>query len=192
MILGLGNPGKKYDQTPHNLGFMVVDALVKHFSFPDFALRDDCVMASEGIADEQKIILAKPQMFMNRSGVAVKRIASHYPLLKKRGFRDLWVINDDLDLPFGKIRIGKNRGGAGHKGVQSVIDQIKTKDFVRFRLGIQKPEVANGKIIPEKFVLKKFPKKDAAVLKDIIDRTVKAVETALKESLDKAMTDFNR
>jgi PTH1 family peptidyl-tRNA hydrolase len=192
LIIGLGNPGKQYYHTPHSLGFRAADALAEKFGFPAFKMREDMVMASEGTIGGKKVVLAKPQAFMNRSGVGVARIAKRYPLFKKRDYQNLWVINDDLDIPFGAIKIAKNRGAAGHKGVQSIIDQLKTRDFVRFRLGIQKPEVASGKITAEKFVLKKFSKKDESVANKAIEKTVDAIEKALKDGLEKAMTEFNR
>jgi len=159
----------------------------------------------QGKIDNQKVILAKPQTFMNNSGQAVKSLRLNY--LQKhrkikamavilRRFNNLWVIHDDIDLPLGKIKIVKNRGAAGHKGVQSIIDELGTKNFVRFRIGInrfaqnQKSKIKNKKL--DKFVLQKFNKEEEKILKKIIKKTVEAIEFALNEGLEKAMQEYNK
>lgn len=192
-IVGLGNPGENYYNTPHSLGFMVVDEFARRFGFPAFSMpaRSNALVSAGSVAGKQ-VILVKPQAFMNRSGMAVQRaIKDRFPG-KFKDFQNLWIVNDDLDIPFCKIRIARNRGPAGHKGVQSVIDQLKTKNFVRFRLGIQKPEVASKKITPERYVLKKFSGADMPAVEEIVQKTAAALETALREGLDKAMTEYNK
>jgi PTH1 family peptidyl-tRNA hydrolase len=187
LIVGLGNPGKKFQKTRHNLGFTIVNkiqAVGEKFLNWKFEKKFQAEI-SQGKINNQKIILAKPQIFMNNSGKSVKLIIKNYRLK----IENLYVVHDDLDLPLGKIRIVKNRGSAGHKGVQSIIDQLKTKDFIRFRIGI-KPK-NEKKINREKFVLEKFKKNEEKIIKKIIKKTVEAIKFALKEGLEKAMTKYN-
>jgi len=145
LIAGLGNPGADYYFTRHSLGFQVVDAFAVKHGFPKFSMIEDNSMVSEGIFAAKTVILAKPQTFMNKSGLGVKRLAKHYSLFKNKKFGNLWVINDDLDIPAGTIKISKNHGAAGHKGVQSIIDQIKTKNFIRWRIGIAPQDAVTKK-----------------------------------------------
>lgn len=166
LIVGLGNPGKKYQKTRHNLGFQVVDEL--------------------GFLKDKKIILTKPKTFMNLSGKAVKSLIAKYKVPPL----NLWVIHDDIDLPLGKIRISKGRGAAGHKGVESIIKELKTKNFVRLRIGIQ-PKTGKPRN-PEKFVLQKFTKGEERIIKEVIKKSVEAIEMVLKEDLEKAMSKFNK
>ena len=166
VIIGLGNPGKKYNNTRHNVGFMVLDQLAKKIP-ADF-------------------VLAKTKTFMNLSGRAVKNIMQKYKLPAQ----NLVVIHDDIDLPLGKIRIVKNRGAAGHKGVESIIKELKTKNFVRFRVGIQ-PKKGRPKN-PEKFVLQEFNKEEEKILKETIKKTAGAVEFFLDAGLEKTMSEFNK
>ena len=169
LIVGLGNSGKKFEKTRHNIGARVIDELK--------------------VLDLEKVILAKPQTFMNVSGEAVKT------LIKKSGLKpgDLIVIHDDMDLPMGKIRIVKNRGSAGHKGVQSIIRELGTKGFIRIRIGIQ-PATNNKKqkTRAEKFVLQKFTKEEEKILKEVIEKTVQAIETLIKQGTEKAMNLYNQ
>ena len=166
LIVGLGNPGKKYQDTRHNIGFGVIDKLQS--------------------LNLKKVILAKPKTFMNLSGKAVKSLIKKY----KIPTANLWVIHDDIDLPLGKIRIVKNRGAAGHKGVESIIKELGTKNFVRFRIGIC-PKTGKPKN-PENFVLQKFNKEEKEIIKEVIKKTAKAIEYFLKEGLEKAMNKFNK
>jgi len=188
IIVGLGNLGKKFEKTRHNLGFRVIDELARKNKFPDFKLGKKLLAKiSQEEINEKEIILAKPQTFMNLSGKAVKLITRRYNLDPK----NLIVIHDDLDLPLGKIKIVKNRGSAGHKGVQSIIDELKTKDFIRIRVGIKNQKIKNRKQKIEDFVLKRFKKKEEKKLKGIIEKTCRAIEMAIKEGVEKAMQKFN-
>ncbi len=153
LIVGLGNPGKKYKNTRHNFGFQVIDALkIKN----------------------EKIILFKPQTFMNESGQAVKKLIAKHQL----PISNLLVVHDDIDLPLGTIKLVKNRGAAGHKGVQSIIDALGTKDFHRLRLGIR-PEIKPRNV--DKFVLQEFTKTENKVKKESIEKAVLAIELAIKQ-----------
>ena len=191
IIAGLGNPGENYCQTPHNFGFLALDKLAATLEFPPFEMKIDGSLTTEAKIGKILVILVKPQSFMNNSGREIAKILAKKKLGNKKTYPGLWVINDDVDLPFGKIRIAKNRGSAGHKGVQSIIDRLKSKNFVRFRLGVQKPELAEKKIAADKFVLKKFSQNDNTLLEKTLERTAKAIIMALNQNLEKAMTEFN-
>lgn len=166
MIVGLGNPGSKYKHTRHNIGFRVIDKLIP--------------LTLKGV------VLAKPKLFMNLSGKAIKSLLETYTLDPK----NLIVIHDDIDLPLGKIGIVKNRGAGGHKGVESIIKELGNKNFVRFRIGIQ-PKTGKSKNI-EKFVLQKFNKKEEKTVKDVIEKIVEAIEMTIKKGLEKAMSEYNK
>lgn len=148
LIVGLGNPGKKYKGTRHNFGSRIVEKLPKRKGF----------------------VVANPQTFMNQSGKAVKALAKFYKIKPE----NLWIIHDDIDLPIGKIRISKGRGSAGHKGVQSIIQELGTKDFWRLRLGIQ-PKTGKPKNI-EKFVLQKFSKEEEKIIREVVKKAIREIE----------------
>ena len=190
IIVGLGNPGEKYEKTRHNIGFKAVDEVNLNFQFPVFKFQSVYnAEISKGIINDKKITLVKPQTFMNRSGMAVKKLTKNSKQLNK----NLIVIHDDIDLPLGKIRIVKNRGAAGHKGVESIIKELGTKDFIRIRIGI-KPEKKGWKTKNdiEKFVLKKFNKEEEKIIKETIKKTAEAVEIFLKDGPEKTMNKFNK
>ena len=200
LIVGLGNPGKKYQRTRHNLGFMVVDKLQQDWGFLQWKNKKkfnaEISETSEGILRGQKITLAKPQTFMNQSGKTVKKLVTGYRLQ----VTGIWVIHDDLDLPLGKIKITKNRGAAGHKGVQSIINEIGSKNFVRFRLGIaQKLKVKNEKLKVKvkssklnQLVLQNFNKEEEKTIKKVIEKTCQAIEATIENGVEKAMNKFNK
>jgi len=204
LIVGLGNPSKKFEKTRHNVGFRVVNEFAKKNNFPDFKISKKFnALISEGEFNNEKVILAKSQTFMNLSGKAVKKLVSSF----RFQVSGLWVVHDDIDLPLGKIRIVKNRGSAGHKGVESIIRAINSKNFVRFRIGIL-PKTGKPKNL-EKFVLQKpskakpseaedetksqrpFNKDEEKIIKEVTQKTVEEIEFSLKEGLEKAMAKFN-
>ena len=172
LIVGLGNPGLKYEKTRHNLGFRIAEELARQIKFNHWKV-DLQFHASitQGHFNNQKIILAKPQTFMNNSGSAAKALAKYY----KIPFEEILVIHDDIDLPLGKIKIQQGRGAAGHKGVQSVIDQLKTKDFIRMRVGI----FSEACLDTEKFVLEKFTGQEEKIVQETIKRAVQMIMAAL-------------
>ncbi len=198
LIIGLGNPGKKFEKTRHNAGFRVIDGFQEKNNFSAFKLSKKFLAEiSEGVLDNEKVILAKPQTFMNNSGQAIKLLTKRYTL----NANNLIIIHDDIDLPLGKIRISAGRGAAGHKGVESIIRELKTphqtlrvgtgqaKNFVRFRIGIQ-PKTGKPENVSE-FVLQKFDREEEKILKEAIKKTIEAIETATKERVEKAMMKFN-
>lgn len=184
IIVGLGNPGKKFQKTRHNIGFITIDNLQLVIDkFSDWKnIKKIQAEISKGEINSQKVLLAKPLTFMNLSGQAVKKVV----LSVKCQMSNVLVIHDDIDLPLGKIRIVKNRGSAGHKGVQSIIKELGTKNFVRFRIGIQ-PKLGKPKN-PEKFVLQKFNKGEEEIVKEVIKKTTEAIEMAIREGVEKAQS----
>ncbi len=189
LIVGLGNPGRKFQRTRHNLGFWVLDRFKKKNKFSDWKLKKKFeAKISEGKLGRKKIILAKPQTFMNNSGRAVKLLIAYYRL----PLTNLFVVHDDLDILLGKIKIVKTKGSAGHRGVQSIIDEIKKRNFIRFRIGIR-PKISNSEFeTKDKFVLQKFSKEEIKILKKVIERTGKAIETTINKGVEKTMSQFNK
>jgi len=187
IILGLGNPGKKFKNTRHNLGFLILEKFAKEKNFPKFEVKKGVLsLISQKRIKKEKIILAKPQTFMNESGKAAKLILKHF----KTKTKDLVVVHDDLALPLGKMKISFGRGAGGHKGVQSIIREIKTKNFLRLRVGIKTEELKNKKI--KDFVLENFKKEERKILKDIIKEVIEAIEILIKEGKEKAMSIVNK
>jgi peptidyl-tRNA hydrolase, PTH1 family len=165
LIIGLGNPGEKYQKNRHNAGFIIVDELKKDWSFPDFEFSKKFnAEISEGSQNEEKMMLVKPQTFMNNSGEAVQKIMSFYKLTPE----DILVIHDDLDIDFGEFKISTDSGPAGHNGVQSIIDKLGTKNFKRFRIGIEGTEKRKTRFIPgDEFVLKDFSDEELQMIKNL-------------------------
>lgn len=189
LIIGLGNPGKKYQKTRHNLGFRAIDEFRKENNFPKFqSSKKFNSLISGDRFNKEKIIIAKPQTFMNDSGKAVKLIIDYLSLIAE----NLWIVHDDIDLPLGKFKISKGRGAAGHKGVQSIIDELGTKNFVRFRIGIKPQPCALTPKTLNRFVLQKFSKEEEKIIKEVIKKTTEAIEFSLKEDLEKAIQKFNK
>lgn len=182
LIVGLGNPGEKYKNTRHNVGFRIVDEFAKENNFPEFRLSKKC---NALISEKEKIILAKPQTFMNESGKTIKKLS------ETRSLSILMVVHDDIDLPLGKIKIVKNQGAAGHKGVESIIKNSGTKNFIRFRIGIRPEQCHALAHSTEKFVLQKFDREEEKVIKEIIKKTAEAIGLFLKEGLEKTMNEYN-
>ncbi len=171
LIIGLGNPGKKYERTRHNVGFMVLDYFQQEDGFAEWRLdKKFNALLAEGEINDEKIILAKPQTFMNESGRAVRAVADYYKIKPV----DIWVIHDDLDIPLGKLKIKKTGRSAGHKGVQSIIDYLKTPDFNRLRLGIQ--PLGGQKEKSEDLVLEKFGLLERGKIKNSIQLAVENIK----------------
>jgi PTH1 family peptidyl-tRNA hydrolase len=191
-IIGLGNPGDKYQNTPHNAGFLAVDEFAQRFEFPEFKMEPDGILVARKEIFGKTVILAKPQMLMNNSGKALAKLFNYLKIRPKKSRPDLWVINDDLDILTGKIKISQNRGAAGHKGVQSIIDQLKTKNFIRFRIGIASPIAQAKKIPADKYVLKKIPAADRTPFDQAIGTVISALSLALSDGPEKSMTEFNK
>ena len=181
LIIGLGNPGRKYAKTRHNLGYMVIDAIALKFSISLKGKAKNFVYG-RGIIEEKDVLLIKPITFMNRSGTAVKDV-----LRKFQKISAIIVIHDDLDLDTGVIRIKKNGSSGGHKGIESIIQITGTKDFLRLKIGIGRPEM----VPPEDYVLSSFPKREQALVKKSIDKAVHAIETILNKGVSYTQNAFH-
>jgi len=190
LIVGLGNPGKIYQKTWHNFGWLVLDLLQKkwkeEYDFSEWEKSKKFkAEISKGEIKNKTIILAKPLTLMNLSGQAIKNLISYYKIEPK----DLIVIHDDIDIPLSKIKMVKNREAAGHKGVQSIISELGTKNFIRLRIGIQ-PKKGKPKNV-EKFVLLKFNEQEEKIIKKIIEESIETIEITVIQGLEKAMNEFN-
>lgn len=186
MIVGLGNPGKEYEMTRHNIGFLVADAISKNEGFTQQKKeRKFHAEISYGNILTKKIILVKPQTFMNRSGDAVLELKNFY----KIEARDIFVIHDDLDLSVAVIRISSNASSGGHKGVESIIERIGTKEFVQFRVGIAGED--RGYIPGEEYVLGKFSPQEQQKINSAITLMIEALEMAISIGVPEAMNEFN-
>lgn len=190
IIAGLGNPGPELKKTRHNIGFMALDVLAEANSLPSFNLAKKYqALISEGFLGEEKILLLKPRTFMNASGLSVKAALKNFKL----GPESLIVIHDDADLPLGALKISEGHGPGGHKGVGSIIQEIKTKDFTRIRIGIapvseilqiRKPDLKD-------FVLKKFTKDEEETLARTFKEAAEAAAVVINSGADAAMNRFN-
>jgi peptidyl-tRNA hydrolase, PTH1 family len=193
IIVGLGNPGEEYLNTRHNTGFMVAEHFRAKNGFPDWINNAKASsMLSEGDLGEHSVKLLLPQTFMNKSGSSVKKVVA-----SKKAAERLVVVYDDLDLPLGSIKLSFGRGSGGHKGVESIIRGIGTKDFIRLRVGVSSV-TPSGKIKKPKgekavmdFILKDFRKPEQEKLKKVLKDTSGALETIIVEGRAKAMNEFN-
>ncbi len=188
LIIGLGNPGKKYQDTWHNVGFMAVDLIKNQYADLNLKFKTSKkfkAAVAEVTSLNEKIILAKPQTFMNNSGQAVKDLVNFY----KIDLADLWIIHDEVDLPLGKIRVSQNASAAGHKGIQSVINQLASQQFVRFRIGIHSDR-ANA-LPTEEYVLQKIDDSSKLALAENLQTVLSAIEISLTAGVAEAMNQFN-
>lgn len=183
LITGLGNPGSEYRQNRHNIGFMVVDTLSETVDIP--MRRVECrAVVGKGILDGQRLVLAKPQTYMNESGQAVAPLMRFY----KIPLNHLLVIHDDLDLPFGTLRLRPFGGTGGQKGMESIVSRLGSHDFARLRVGIGRPP---GRMDPRDYVLHDFDLSQQELLPEIRQMAVDAVRRFIQEGIEKAMNDFN-
>ncbi len=184
LIVGLGNPGERYARTRHNIGFEALDTLARRHGLQFRTGRANSLTA-EGTIAGQRVVLAKPQTFMNLSGQAVSSLRAWYKLDPSR---ELLVIYDDLDLPFARLRL-RERGSAGtHNGMRSIVQQLGSVEFPRLRVGIGQPP---GKMDPAAYVLARFNKEEEAALPALLDTIADAVELVLREGLTAAMNRYN-
>jgi PTH1 family peptidyl-tRNA hydrolase len=185
LIVGLGNPGGQYTDTRHNIGFMIVDHLSHELGNESVEWENDSKHKAM-IAKTGDVILVKPLTYMNDSGVAVYALMNFYKLTSS----DVWVIHDDIDLPLGKIRIRQKGGTAGHNGVTSILEHLKSDAFVRFRMGVGRGKESTHRSVVA-FVLSRFKQSEAGSLKHLVKHGTEAVRIALAEGMDKAMNRFN-
>ena len=169
LIVGLGNYGDEYQKTRHNYGFMVIDAFAQRNNFPDFKLSLFSL-----ISIKSDIVIAKPQTYMNNSGKAVKAIMDYYKIEPK----DIIIVHDDIDIDLGKIKEDKDRGSAGHNGIKSIIDSLKTKDFLRLRMGINSDF---GEKPLETIVLEKFTADEEIIVSEMIEKSIEILCSTIKK-----------
>ncbi len=183
MIVGLGNPGREYEKTRHNIGFTVVDALAKAYNLP-FDNKKSKAIFADGIIAEKRVLLVKPQTYMNLSGGAVRGLADFYHIEPAQ----IMVVSDDMDIPLGTLRLRPKGGAGGQKGVRDIIQQLGTEAFPRLRFGIGRPP---GRMEPSKYVLQPFRQEEQPLLEETLDRAVRALEDWLRFGLDYAMNRHN-
>lgn len=194
LVVGLGNPGEKFSSTRHNVGFMVVERLARELG-TQTALWEKSEKHKALLARAGDVFLVEPLTFVNNCGLAVRSLAAFYKLDPA----DIWVVHDDIDLPLGKIRIRQGGASAGHHGIDSLIKELGTDKFVRFRLGIGRGKEAKGVNADRNlhhrsviaFVLSHFREHEAGEFKHLIKHAASAVQIALTGGLDKAMNRFN-
>ena len=182
LVIGLGNPGREYERSRHNMGFLVIDELARRHGgrVSDRAAKS---LTGRIRVGERELVLAKPQTMMNLSGLAAKALRAKYDVPLERTL----VIHDDLDHPFGRLRLRKSGSSAGNHGIDSLIGSFGTQDFIRFRVGIGRPP-GDG----VDYVLSPFTSEERAQLPAIVGRTADAVLFTVEHGIDRAMTEFNR
>jgi peptidyl-tRNA hydrolase, PTH1 family len=182
LIVGLGNPGAKYDRTRHNIGFDLIDQLAKRWQIPVSDQKRFQGLVGEGWVNHQKIVLLKPQTFMNLSGHSVRSVLDWYKLAPT----EVLVLYDDLDLPLGKLRIRLAGSAGGHNGMKSIISHLGTPTFPRLRMGIGKSQ---DETISH--VLGKFSVAEASIVTDILQLSADAVDLSLGSGVEQAMNKYN-
>jgi PTH1 family peptidyl-tRNA hydrolase len=183
LIVGLGNPGRDYRENRHNIGFMLIDRLAVKLNVRFTRLQSKALVAS-AVYNERKIILAKPQTFMNLSGQSVQGLVRFYKL----PLTNFLITHDDLDLPPGTIRIRPDGGSAGQKGMESIIERLGTDEFPRLRLGIGRPL---GRMEAPDYVLQDFSAGEMTVISEMLNRAVDAALTWVIDGLNSAMNKYN-
>lgn len=193
LIVGLGNPGPKYQLTRHNVGFMALDLMVQSLGLSSSTgsgsgsgwstEQKALVLKSKGAQNE--LIFVKPQTFMNLSGESVQPLMAYY----KVELENLVVVHDEIDIPFAKIRFQKNRGAGGHNGLKSINERMGTQDYIRLKLGVGRP--AHPDFAVADYVLQSFAKEEQDTLGSFLEKAGDAIECLVTEGLDKASTKFN-
>jgi peptidyl-tRNA hydrolase, PTH1 family len=185
LIVGLGNPGIEYQFTPHNLGFLAIDRIAENLKL-DVRNRQCRALTARAVIADQPVLLAKPETFMNLSGVSVRELVREYDAKPES---DLIVIQDELDFPLGTLRIHTRRSSAGHNGIESIIGALDTQDFLRIRIGVA-PErkISDG----QSYLLAPMKKKDLEVVDSVLDTAEEAVKVILQDGPAAAMNRFNR
>jgi PTH1 family peptidyl-tRNA hydrolase len=183
LLIGLGNPGREYRDNRHNLGFMVIDRIIVRLNARGLKVQSKAIVTT-ATYEERKLVLAKPQTYMNLSGQSAQGLLNFY----KIPIENMLIAHDDLDIPFGTIRIRPGGGPGGQKGMASTIERLGTKDFPRLRLGIGRPP---GRMDPSAYVLQDFSREEMKILSEIVDRAADAALTFVVDGLNKAMNKYN-
>ena len=183
LLIGLGNPGREYQNNRHNFGFMLIDRLAVRLGARGLKVQSKAIVTTTTYED-RRLILAKPQTYMNLSGQSAQGLLHFYKLPMEH----MLIAHDDLDLPFGTIRMRPGGGPGGQKGVASTIERLGTKDFARLRLGIGRPP---GRMDPSAYVLQDFSRDEMKILSELLDRAAEATLEFVVNGLDKAMNKYN-
>jgi peptidyl-tRNA hydrolase, PTH1 family len=183
LLVGLGNPGREYRDNRHNFGFMLIDRLIVRLNARGMKLQSQAIV-TDAVYNEHKLIFAKPQTYMNLSGQSAQGLIHFYKL----ELSNVIIAHDDLDLPFGTIRLRPGGGPGGQKGVASTIEHMGTQDIPRLRLGIGRPP---GRMDAAAYVLQDFSKDEMKEISSILDRAADAALTFVTDGLDKAMNKYN-
>lgn len=183
LITGLGNPGREYRDSRHNSGFMAVDRLAGRLGVT-FGRLENKALITKAEIEGRRVVLAKPQTFMNLSGQAVGPLMRFYKVPQE----NLLVVFDDVDLPFGALRMRPSGGSGGQKGMASIIERLGTEDFARLRIGIGRPP---GRMDAAGYVLQNFSREEAQSLEQVFDRAADAIQVFVTRGLDAAMNQFN-
>ena len=181
LIVGLGNPGRKYSRTRHNIGFLALEEISRHHTIPIRYSKEHGY--GKGVIHGQPVKLVEPLLFMNRSGTVVRKFLSKSSLPVY-----LLVLHDDLDLALGTIRIRRTGSSGGHKGVESIIQSIGSNDFIRLKIGIGR----NMDMPAEEYVLRSFKRHELSIVKNVLQDSADAVEAIVTDGVDKAMNTFNQ
>ena len=192
LIIGLGNPGIEYQFTPHNAGFLALDRIAEDCGVAVSNRRSRALTARAKLAG-QDVLLAKPETFMNLSGLSVAALIQEFEVANPSG--DIIVLYDELALPLGTIRIRERGSANGHNGVKSISGALGTEEWLRIRIGVGKPTLSDGREIKaggKDYLLSPFRKQELAVLDEVLDRVKDAVEMVLTQGVSAAMNEFNR
>ena len=183
IVIGLGNPGREYAATRHNVGQWCVDRLADHHSIGRFR-RSRLAEVAEGTIGDGRVVLAKPRTYVNESGRAVTSLMSKY----RAAPGDLLVVYDEMDLPTGSIRLRARGGSGGHNGMKSIIDAVGTQEFARLRIGVGRPARSGAEV---EHVLGSMPREEKASVEDAVSRAAEAIEAVLRDGVVEAMNRFN-
>ena len=183
VIVGLGNPGERYAETRHNAGAMVIERLAERLGSKLKAHKSGTLLA-EGMLEGEKVAVARPTSYMNESGRHVRALLDFY----KTPLDRFILVQDEIDIPFGDVRLKQGGGTAGHNGLKSVAEHLRSKDFLRIRVGVGRP---SGSKAAAGHVLQKFSGSERAELPDLIERGAEAVERVLEAGPERAMNEFN-
>jgi len=186
-VVGLGNPGLRYEFTRHNIGFRIVDSLAQEIEIEFKKVKSYYSLISRGMINNHKVILIKPQTFMNLSGRAVSKVVSYY----KMPLQDLLIVYDDLNLELGQVRIRKKGSAGGHMGMESIMQYLNSEDVPRLRIGIGNPSV-NFNFDCVSYVLSNFNGDEKDKIKKVIQLSTEATKTIIEDGFEKAMRKYNR
>ena len=186
-MIGLGNPGSKYEFTRHNIGFRIIDSLARDMGIEFNKVKSYYSLISRGMINNHKVMLVKPQTFMNLSGRAVNRVVSYY----KIPLQDLLIVYDDLNLELGQVRIRKKGSSGGHKGIESIMQYLNSEDIPRLRIGVGNPSL-NYNFDCVSYVLSNFNNDEEDKIAEVIQLSTEAVKTIIEDGFEKAMRKYNR